>query len=232
MKVVNSYADGTQETIVSDESWKVHRSPITFSSMYGGEDYHEQVLPTSWSTPDFDDTAWNNALVVDGPALRVQEAEPQPAQGDRARLDHARSPRRRTASRVGRAGGWRSAAPGSVVQACRRTGGSFLEAGRRRHRPIAVSRPTLPVTPGPHTGASCDRHHTRDVRRSGIAPHTTRLCSVPSGARPPGSTLSRHERQLAERRPPGGTYHFLLERLSRPRTRCSCRPTRPRSPGP
>src|SRR5690606_32557222 len=76
MKIVNKYADGTQETIVSDECWKVHRSPITFSSMYGGEDYDEQVLPTSWSAPDFDDTAWDNVLIVDGPPLRAQEAEP------------------------------------------------------------------------------------------------------------------------------------------------------------
>src|SRR5690606_20956148 len=76
MKIVNKYADGTQETIVSDESWKVHRSPITFSSMYGGEDYDEQVLPTSWSAPDFDDTAWDSVLIVDGPPLRAQEAEP------------------------------------------------------------------------------------------------------------------------------------------------------------
>lgn len=76
MKIVNKYADGTQETIVSDESWKVHRSPITFSSMYGGEDYDEQVLPTSWSAPDFDDTTWDNVLIVDGPPLRAQEAEP------------------------------------------------------------------------------------------------------------------------------------------------------------
>src|SRR5690606_15195115 len=76
MKIVNKDADGTQETNVNDESRKVHRSPITFSSMYGGEDYDEQVLPTSWSAPDFDDTAWDNVLIVDGPPLRAQEAEP------------------------------------------------------------------------------------------------------------------------------------------------------------
>lgn len=76
MKVVNRYDDGSEETIVSDGNWKVHRSPITFSSMYGGEDYDEHVLPTFWSAPDFDDTAWGNALLVDGPTLRAQETEP------------------------------------------------------------------------------------------------------------------------------------------------------------
>lgn len=76
MKVVNTYDDGSEETIISDDKWKVHQSPITFSSMYGGEDYDEHVLPTSWSAPDYDDTAWDNVLLVDGPALRAQETEP------------------------------------------------------------------------------------------------------------------------------------------------------------
>lgn len=76
MKVVNRYADGSEEVIDSDTSWKVHRSPITFSSMYGGEDYDEHVLPATWSAPDYDDTEWDNVLLVDGPMLRAQEAEP------------------------------------------------------------------------------------------------------------------------------------------------------------
>src|SRR5690606_31093185 len=76
MKVVNQYTDGSQEIIDSDSSWKVHRSPITFSSMYGGEDYDEHVLPAIWAEPNFDDTAWDTALLVSGPALRAQETEP------------------------------------------------------------------------------------------------------------------------------------------------------------
>lgn len=76
MKVVNRYADGSEEVIDSDTSWKVHSSPITFSSMYGGEDYDEHVLPTTWSEPDYDDTTWDNVLLVDGPRLRAQETEP------------------------------------------------------------------------------------------------------------------------------------------------------------
>ncbi|WP_181151374.1 family 78 glycoside hydrolase catalytic domain [Sphingobacterium gobiense] len=76
MKVVNTYDDGSKETIDSDSTWKVHQSPITFSSMYGGEDYDEHVLPTSWSQPEYDDTAWGNVLLVEGPPLRAQETEP------------------------------------------------------------------------------------------------------------------------------------------------------------
>ncbi len=76
MKVVNTYQDGTQEVIVSDASWKVARSPITFSSMYGGEDYDASLLPAMWAMPQFDDRKWANALLVDGPALTAQETEP------------------------------------------------------------------------------------------------------------------------------------------------------------
>lgn len=36
-KVHITYADGTTNDINSDHSWKVTQSPITFSSIYGGE---------------------------------------------------------------------------------------------------------------------------------------------------------------------------------------------------
>src|SRR5690606_32759907 len=76
MKVVNRYDDGTEETIVSDDTWKVHRSPITFSSMYGGEDYDEHVLSKDWSAPYYVHRESDNELLVEGPSLRVQQTEP------------------------------------------------------------------------------------------------------------------------------------------------------------
>src|SRR5690606_5656841 len=76
MKIVNVYQDGSTEIIVSDNSWKVHRSPITFSSMYGGEDYDANVLPATWSTPGYNDSNWQNARCTDGPALWAQEIDP------------------------------------------------------------------------------------------------------------------------------------------------------------
>ncbi|MDM1293613.1 family 78 glycoside hydrolase catalytic domain [Sphingobacterium sp. N143] len=76
MKLVNHYSDGSEEVIVTDKSWKVHRSPITFSSMYGGEDYDGHVLPSNWPDVAFDDRNWQAALEVDGPPLVAQEADP------------------------------------------------------------------------------------------------------------------------------------------------------------
>lgn len=76
MKIVHHFEDGTTEEIITDETWKTHRSPITFSSIYGGEDYDANVLPKSWLDTDFDDSSWQSAIRVDGPPLKVQEIDP------------------------------------------------------------------------------------------------------------------------------------------------------------
>ena len=43
MPVKNYLYDGSVENIVSDKSWKTSPSPITFSSIYGGEDYDARL---------------------------------------------------------------------------------------------------------------------------------------------------------------------------------------------
>ena len=68
------YADGTSETIGSDATWKAARGPITFSCIYGGEDYDARRELPGWDQPDFADADWQAAAEVDGPggALRAQ----------------------------------------------------------------------------------------------------------------------------------------------------------------
>lgn len=60
------YDDGTWENIVSDGSWLTSGSPITYSSIYGGEDYDARLEQTGWAGNDgsFDSSAWKKALVV------------------------------------------------------------------------------------------------------------------------------------------------------------------------
>ncbi|MBW4889009.1 glycoside hydrolase family 78 protein [Mucilaginibacter sp. HMF5004] len=71
------YADGTSENMVSNTSWKTTAGPITFSAMYGGEDYDATKEQAGWDKPEFDDKGWKNALVVDGPPqLNPQTTEP------------------------------------------------------------------------------------------------------------------------------------------------------------
>ncbi|GGF11919.1 hydrolase [Hymenobacter cavernae] len=76
-RVVLDYQDGSSENIISDATWKTAPGPITFSSIYGGEDYNATLEPTGWDAPRFNDAAWKTALVVSGPPeVTSQSAEP------------------------------------------------------------------------------------------------------------------------------------------------------------
>lgn len=76
-RLVIEYADGTIDNIVSDASWKTAPSPVTFSSIYGGEDYDATKEQSGWNAPAFNDKQWKNALIVEGPSLlHSQMAEP------------------------------------------------------------------------------------------------------------------------------------------------------------
>ena len=68
LKLVIQFNDGTKEIIVSDESWKSSPSPITFTSIYGGEDYDARLEQKGWNEPGFNDKSWKNALLVQPPA--------------------------------------------------------------------------------------------------------------------------------------------------------------------
>lgn len=59
------YSDGTIRNIVSDGDCKVSPSPITFSSIFGGEDYNANLEQAGWSTSGFDDTKWQNPVFID-----------------------------------------------------------------------------------------------------------------------------------------------------------------------
>jgi hypothetical protein len=61
------YADGSVDIIGTDESWRVAAGPITFSSIYGGEDYDARDAQRGWNRINFDDSRWSAAKVVSGP---------------------------------------------------------------------------------------------------------------------------------------------------------------------
>ena len=63
MKLAIDFEDGTQQVIVSDESWRADRSPITFSSIYGGEDYDANLVQQGWNEPGFDDAQWKSVVI-------------------------------------------------------------------------------------------------------------------------------------------------------------------------
>lgn len=67
------YKDGSTENIVSDASWKTHKSPTTYTSIYGGEDYNANLEQPGWDAAPFNDKSWKQVEVNDGPPeLRCQ----------------------------------------------------------------------------------------------------------------------------------------------------------------
>ncbi|MCL1822489.1 MAG: glycoside hydrolase family 78 protein, partial [Prolixibacteraceae bacterium] len=77
MKMQVAYSDGSSEEIITDESWTTTESPITYSSIYGGEDYDATREQKGWMLPGFDDSQWARALPVDnGAALQPQRSTP------------------------------------------------------------------------------------------------------------------------------------------------------------
>lgn len=73
-----NYTDGSSETIVSDESWKTTLSPITFTSIYSGEDYDATLEQTGWNKADFDDSGWQPVLISKGPAGKLAAEQDYP----------------------------------------------------------------------------------------------------------------------------------------------------------
>jgi len=61
------YAGGAVEIIGTDNQWRVTPGPITFDSIYGGEDFDARLVQRGWTEPNFDDSQWETALVVEGP---------------------------------------------------------------------------------------------------------------------------------------------------------------------
>ncbi|MFF2486457.1 family 78 glycoside hydrolase catalytic domain [Microbacterium sp. NPDC058062] len=53
-----TYADGSREIVATDHSWRSAPSPILASGIYDGEDYDAREELPGWSTPGYDDSAW------------------------------------------------------------------------------------------------------------------------------------------------------------------------------
>jgi len=73
------YSDGKVERVVSDGSWKLTtEGPIRANNEYDGEVYDARQEMEGWSHPGFNDSGWQQAHVVRGPAgvLAAQPIEP------------------------------------------------------------------------------------------------------------------------------------------------------------
>ncbi|MCA0383929.1 MAG: glycoside hydrolase family 78 protein [Bacteroidetes bacterium] len=75
-RLLIEYTDGSIQQVVSDEQWKTAPSPITYSSLYGGENYDARLEQKGWHTPAFNDAQWRPAVVATPHHLQSQLAKP------------------------------------------------------------------------------------------------------------------------------------------------------------
>ena len=76
-RVVLEYKDGSVTSLISDKTWKAAPGPITYTSIYGGEDYNANLEQKDWDRPNFDDKGWQNVIITKGPpVLNAQSADP------------------------------------------------------------------------------------------------------------------------------------------------------------
>ena len=79
LELVIEYADGTTQTIVSDESWKAYsQGPMLRDSMFAGEIYDARNEVSGWEETAFDDSGWRNAKALEAPEGILTFAELEP----------------------------------------------------------------------------------------------------------------------------------------------------------
>jgi alpha-L-rhamnosidase len=62
-----TYTDGSEEVVVSNESWKAAKSPILKNMVYYGETYDARMEQPGWCKPGFDANSWENAVFREAP---------------------------------------------------------------------------------------------------------------------------------------------------------------------
>lgn len=66
------YKDGSEQVIVSDQTWKAAKSPVIMDLIYDGEHYDAQLEQPGWSSPGFNDSGWENAVTRKKPDGRMK----------------------------------------------------------------------------------------------------------------------------------------------------------------
>lgn len=73
------YADGGEETVVTDESWRTTvDGPIREESLYHGETYDARKEIPGWAEPGFQDTDWAPAVLYEEPPRQLNNQSMPP----------------------------------------------------------------------------------------------------------------------------------------------------------
>ena len=63
-QVVVKFADGHQQTIGTDDSWKAFTGPIVDSDIYNGETYDARLERKGWAEAGFADASWTSVKII------------------------------------------------------------------------------------------------------------------------------------------------------------------------
>ena len=67
-EIIVEAADGAVARIGTDETWQTTEGPVTFSHIFGGEDFDARRARAGWDRPGVEAGAWEPARVAEGPA--------------------------------------------------------------------------------------------------------------------------------------------------------------------
>lgn len=67
-----TYADGSEEVVVSDTSWKVGKGAIVSNGLYSGEQYDARLEQPDWCLPDKSPDGWEPAVIRKAPEGKLQ----------------------------------------------------------------------------------------------------------------------------------------------------------------
>jgi alpha-L-rhamnosidase len=70
------YADGSNDVITSDETWKISNGPILENGIYFGEIYDARLEIPGWDKPNYNHSAWEDVSLVEGYNLASQMMQP------------------------------------------------------------------------------------------------------------------------------------------------------------
>ena len=73
-----TFADGSQQTILTDDTWKAADGPVVFDDFRIGDVYDATREISGWCDVGFDDAKWNNAAVVPAPKGKLTSELQEP----------------------------------------------------------------------------------------------------------------------------------------------------------
>lgn len=140
------YADGTSDTLTTDENWKAVSGPILASDIYDGETYDARLERPGWSDAGYDDSDWKavRALEWDLHTLVAPQGPPVRRMEAVAPVAVLKSPSGRTILDFGQnlVGRVRLTVQGAAGQTVTLRHAEVLEQGELCTRPLRTARAT------------------------------------------------------------------------------------------